>query len=68
MPNNNCKTGIIVANENKDNIVDNTLNNIFNATYHLYGGKNLRRTENIINELDYTILGMFQFTNILIYI
>jgi hypothetical protein len=42
-----CKTGIIVAKENSDNMVDKTLKNKFNATCPRYGGMNLRRSDMI---------------------
>jgi hypothetical protein len=34
-PNNICKTGIMAANENNDNIVEKILNNRFNINCHL---------------------------------
>ena len=37
-PNSICKTGIIVANEKSDNIVERILKKRFNITCHLYGG------------------------------
>jgi hypothetical protein len=47
IPNNSCNTGIRVAKENNDSIVDMTLKNTFNITYPLYGGTNLRSIDKI---------------------
>ena len=59
-PNRICSTGMIVANEKSDNIVDSTLKKRFAATCQRYGGMKRRRRDCIfimtIYKVQFTIL------------
>ena len=48
MPKRICKIGMIEANENRLNMAVMRLSNMLATTYHLYGERKRRNSENII--------------------